>query len=125
MVFRKPEISKLRFNSVDIAEVNDYKYLGNVISPTRFPGQDPFKNTYQFLCDQARKATFAMKCEVQTIGDILLDILLNLFDLMMKPILTYGSDVWGIRMENWGWYDKLFLNYVRYILQVKATSHNQ
>ena len=78
MVFGKSEISKLRFNSVDIAEVNVYMYLGNVISPTRFPGQDPFKNTYQFLCDQARKATFAMKCKVPAIGDMPPDILLNL-----------------------------------------------
>ena len=38
MVFGKPEISKLRFNFVDIAEVNVYKYLGNLISPTKFPG---------------------------------------------------------------------------------------
>ena len=58
MVFGKPEISKLRFNSVDIAEVNDYKYIGNAITPIRFPGQDPFKNAYLFLCDQVRKATF-------------------------------------------------------------------
>ena len=59
MVLGNPEMSKLRFNSVDIAEVNDYKYFGNVISPTRFPDQDPFRNTYQFLCDQARKAVEA------------------------------------------------------------------
>ena len=124
MVFGNPEMSKLRFNSVDIAEVNDYKYLGNIISPTRYPGQDPFRNTYQFLCDQARKATFAMKSKVQAIGDIPPDILLNLFDLMIKPILTYGSDVWGSRMVNWGLHDKFFLHFVRCIMHVKATTRN-
>ena len=76
------------------------------------------------VCDEARKATLAMKCKVQAIGDIPPDILLNIFDLMSKPMLTYGIDVWGIRMENWGWYDKLFLHYVRCILQVKATTCN-
>ena len=74
MVLRNPEMSKLRFNSVNIAEVNGYKYLGNIISPTRYPGQDPFRNSYQFLCDQARKATFAMKSKVQAIGDLPPDI---------------------------------------------------
>ena len=58
MVLGNPEMSKLRFNSVDIAEVDDCKYLGNIISPTRFPGQDQFRNTYQFMCDQATKSKF-------------------------------------------------------------------
>ena len=48
-------------NFVDLAEVNGYKNLGDVISPPMFPGQDPFKNIYQSLCDQAEKVTFAVK----------------------------------------------------------------
>ena len=43
MIAVKPEISKLLCNSVDMAEVNGNQYLCNVVSPTRFPGQDPFK----------------------------------------------------------------------------------
>ena len=100
------------------------KYLGNILSPTRFPGQDPLRNTYQFLCDQARKATFAMKSKVQAIGDIPPDILLNPFDLMIKPILTYGSEVWGSRMVSWDLHDKMFLHCVRCIMHVKATTSN-
>ena len=71
-----------------------------------------------------RKATFAMKSKVQATGDIPPDILLNLFDLMIKPILTYGSDVWGSRMVNWGLHDKIFLHFVRCIMHVKATTSN-
>ena len=41
-----------------------------------------------------------MKSKVQANGDKSPDILLNLFELMTKSILTYGSDVRGHRMEN-------------------------
>ena len=45
MVFGNPKRSKIHFNSVDIDEVTDYKYLGNIISSTRLPYQDPLKKT--------------------------------------------------------------------------------
>ena len=34
---------------MDIDEVTHYKYLGNIISSTRLPNQDPLKNTHKFL----------------------------------------------------------------------------
>ena len=43
MIFGNPKKSKLLFNSVEIDEVIDYKYLGNIISSIRLPKQDPLK----------------------------------------------------------------------------------
>ena len=48
MVFGNPKRSKIRFNSMEIDEVTDYKYLGNIITSTKFPNQDPLTKTYKF-----------------------------------------------------------------------------
>ena len=124
MVFGNPKRSKIRFNSMDIDEVTDYKYLGNIISSTRLANQDPLKNTYKFLSDQARKAIFSMSYKIKTIGELPIDIMFNLFDVLIKPILIYGSDVWALRSELWGTNDKVFLQYSRCMLHVKATTNN-
>jgi len=125
MVFGNPKkISKLYFNSICIDEVTNYKYLGNIISSTKYAGQDPFKNTYQFLCDKAKKAIFAMRSRIRTLGEISPDVLLDLFDVLIKPILTYGSDVWGYQMESFGICDKVILHFIRCMMHVKATTSN-
>ena len=109
---------------MEIDGVTDYKYLGNIITSTKLPNQDPLKKTYKFLSDQARKAVFSMTHRIKTIGELPTDIMFNLFDVLIKPILIYGSDVWGLRSELWGTIDKVFLQYSRCMLHVKATTNN-
>ena len=124
MVFGNPKRSKVFFNEKCIEVVNKYKYLGNIISSTRLRNQDPLKNTHKFLNDRAMKAIFHMKRKVKSIGELPPDIMLNLFDALIKPILVYGSDVWGIKCKLWGEADKTFLQYARCMLRVKATTSN-
>ena len=68
MVFGNTKRSKIFFNQKCIEEVKNYKYLGNIISSTRLPNQDPLKSTYKFLSDQAMKAVFNMRRKVKSIG---------------------------------------------------------
>ena len=75
MVFGNPKRSKIRFNSMEIDEVTDYKYLGNIITSTKLPNQDPLKKTYKFLSDQARKAVFSMSHKIKTIWELPTDIM--------------------------------------------------
>ena len=86
MVFGNPNRSKVFFNEKCIEEVNKYKYLGNIISSTRLPNQDPLKNTHKFLSDRAMEAIFHMKRNVKSIGELPPDIMLNLFDALIKPM---------------------------------------
>ena len=98
MVFGKPiDTSKLSFNSKFIEEV------GNIINSIKQPQLDPFTRSYAFLCDQARKALFSMACKIKTIGYLPPESMFNLLDALIKPILTYGSDVWGFRSTLWGY----------------------
>ena len=62
---------------MDIDEVTDYKYQGNIISSTRLPNQDPPNKTYKLLSDQARKAIFSMSHKIKSIGELPVEIMFN------------------------------------------------
>ena len=70
------------------------------------------------------EAVFNMRRKVKSIGELPPNIMLNLFDALIKPILIYGSDVWEIKSKLWGEADKIFLRYIQCILRVKATTSN-
>ena len=46
-----------------------------------------------------------------------------MFDTMIKQILTYSSDVWGINKKALHELDRVFLSYVRCVLCVKLTNN--
>ena len=48
----------------------------------------------------------------------------HIFDTVVKPILTYGSDVWGANKTGLTAINKVFLRFVRCTLGVKATTCN-
>ena len=52
------------------------------------------------------------------------EIRFEMFDTMIKPILAYSSDVWGINKNALHELDRLFLNYVHCVLCVKLTTSN-
>ena len=122
MVFGKP-IDTSSFNLKFIEEVKKYRYQGNIISSIKQPQQDHFTRNYAFLCDQARKAVYSMTCKIKTNWHLPPEIMFNLFDALIT-ILTYGTDVWGFRSTLWGTVDKVFLQFSRCILHVKATTSN-
>ena len=42
----------------------------------------------------------------------------DMFDTLVRPILTYGSDVWGMSKAGLDVSDKVFLHYARCTLGV-------
>ena len=50
--------------------------------------------------------------------------MLKLFDSLVKPILLYGSYVWGVNQVNHGPLDKLFLWYAKLCLGIKSSTSN-
>ena len=51
----------VRFNGQQIETTSQYKYLGNIISTTQTSRGDVFRENYDYLCSQARKAIFGLK----------------------------------------------------------------
>ena len=50
--------------------------------------------------------------------------MIYLVDSLVRPILTYGSHVWGVNTAGTAAIDKVFMWYLRCILKVKATTSN-
>ena len=123
-MFGKQEELTLFYKGVKIEQVKKYKYVGNIIYAISKPSQNVFKENYTYLADQARKAIFGMKQKLRSLGTLPPDIMFHIFDSLIKPILTYGSDVWGIDKKAQANADKVFLNYARSVLKVNPSTSN-
>jgi ribosomal protein L32 len=79
----------------------DYTYFGVTFS---FNGK--FNLAKKRLHDHASKAMYSVVSKCRKL-DFPQDICMELFDIMITPILTYGSEVWGY--ENVSILEKLHL----------------
>ena len=124
MCFGKTVKPELYFNNNEIQHVEQYKYLGNIIRSTHRCNQDIYAENYSYLSNQARKAMFSMCKKTKTIRSLAPTIRFYMFDVLIRPILTYGSDIWGFNKSATNALDKVALNYYRCVLSVKATTCN-
>ena len=88
---RKPRYSPQTFwlNNQPVEIVDTYTYLGTVFS---YNGK--FNNAIDKQILQAQRALFAIKSKKETYN-LPVDIMLDLFDKMIMPILLYGCEIWG------------------------------
>ena len=112
------------YNGNVIKQVEEYKYLGIIIRPIKRWNQDVFYKKYSFICDKSRKAIFGLQKKLKCVKALTPEIKLDIFDTMIRPIITYGSDVWGLCKSGLYDFDKLFLNYIRCVFCIKATTSN-
>ena len=124
MCFGTDENLNVFFNGKPIKQVNQYKYLGVIVRSINKVGQDMYSNNYRFISDKSRRAVFSMKWKLKFIQSLPPSILFDMFDTIIRPILTYGSDVWGLSKTGTDVLDKVFLNFARCTLSVKATTCN-
>ncbi len=88
-----------RYGNQNVESADSYCYLGLTLK-----SNGDFKEAVQLLCDKATKASF---CLTKSLGNHNqnIQICLRLYDSMIKPILLYGSEVWGAFVLD---FEKLF-----------------
>jgi hypothetical protein len=114
----------VKFNGKIIQQVDQYKYLGNIISSITNSRGDIFKENYKYLSDKGRKATFAMHQKLKPFGKLPPNILLHVYDALVKPILVYGSEVWGLTKHGTNILDRVFLGFLKKTIRVKISTSN-
>ena len=124
MCFGTNENFQVFFNKKLIAQVDQYEYLGIIVRSINKTNQDLFSSNYRFISDKSQKAIFNMKKKLKFVQSLSPSIMFTMFDTLIRPILNYGSDVWGLSRTGLESLDKVFLNYVRCILCIKATTCN-
>ena len=71
--------------------VKQYKYLGITVTSN---GQ--LKYAAEILQQKARKAYFGLKMNIPSSDSLSVEKWLKIYDSMVAPILTYGSEIWII-----------------------------
>ena len=86
--------------------------------------QDIFPRNFTYLCDQSRKALFNLRKKILCLGSLPPTIMFYMFDALVRPILTFSSDVWGFNKSCSDIRSKVFFNHVRCTSHVKGTTCN-
>ena len=118
------EDTQFCFNGKTLDNVVAYKYLGNIIKQIKTASGDIFGKNYEMLCNKARGAIFGIYKKIRNIGVLSPKIMGYLFESAVKPILVYGSEIWGHSKTGTAEMDKVFLWYMRCVLRVKRTTCN-
>ena len=124
MAFGKIKNVNVTFNGQCIEQVNQYKYLGNIVESVSRFNCDPFKANSEYLCDKARKAIYAMSYRTKFLNPVPPLLKFYLFSSLILPILSYGSEVWAISKASLDNIDKVFLKFIRSSISVKSTTSN-
>ena len=95
-----------------------------MLKSTQSVNEDIFKDTYPYLCQQGRKAIFALRRKFSHLGSVPSSLMFEAFETMVRPILLYGSDIWGNNKNGQSSVDKVYLQFMRYILHVKPSTSN-
>ena len=96
MCFGTKENFSVFFNKKLIEPVDQYKYLGVIVRSINKTNQDLFSNNYRFIFDKSQKAIFSLKKKLKFVQSVSPGIMFDMFDTLIRPILNYRSDVWGL-----------------------------
>ena len=124
LVFGSQLKANVHFNGKHIEQVENYIYLGNILTMVQSHKGDIFSKNYDYLSGQSGKAMFSIKKRLKSGGQLPPWIQIHLFENLVRPILLYDSDVWGVNVSTNTPIDKLFFYYMRCVLHVKATTSN-
>ena len=103
-----------------IVEVTDsYKYLG-----TWLHWKSKFKIAMSYQSDAASKAMFTLLNKLRELKITDVQIALKLFNSMVKPILLYNSEIWGVQVGESSAIERQCLKFYKYILAVAQSSVN-
>ena len=86
--------------------------------------QDVFSLHHVYLRDRANRAIFSILQRLKNIEAPPPEIMFNLFETLILPILTYGSDVWGSNKIALTIPDRIFLRFIRCTLVIECTTSN-
>ena len=86
---RPAKLPVIKYNLQPLQWVDSFKYLGVTLSAT-----NNFTRGMKAICQQASKSQTVIDLHVLKHPTVSLNHIFQLFDTLIKPILTYGS-LWG------------------------------
>ena len=96
--------------------VTDYKYLGILFSKN-----NSFYKTKKHLAEQGARAMYSLLAKSRNMR-LPIDLQLDLFKKLVKPILLYGCEVWGF--GNIDVLERVQLKFIKQVLKLKSSTPN-
>ena len=90
---RLPQNLQFTYSNSEIEIVKEFNYLGLLLTKT-----GNFKRAIKTLADKGTKAMYEI-LKRGKFHNLSISCQLDLFDKMVKPILLYGCELWGL--SNW------------------------
>ena len=87
-----------------------------------FTAGGSFAETFEMLAGQSRKAMFSLNKCLHKFTEISPKHYLDLFDKLLKPVLQYGSEVWGFSNANL--LERVHLQICKQVLGAKRATQN-
>ncbi len=94
------------YNREALEWIDNFKYLG-----VTFSRNNKFTFAIETLCEQARRAQIVLDLHIIKHTTLSVEHILQLFDTLIKPILTFDSEVWGT-LDN-GKIDTYYLGFLK------------
>ena len=97
------------WNGVTLEKVKSYKYLG-----IWFSTNAKFTRAMEHISDKSKKGMFSLQAALKQLGHPPISIALQLYESMLKPVMCYGSEVWGFNETIH--LDRVETRFLKYIL---------
>jgi hypothetical protein len=110
---RKSQFS-FKYNGEVLEQVSSFQYLGLTVS-----SNGKFNVGVKSLKDQGRRAMMALLKKSRNL-DLPISTQLELFDTLVRPILTYGCEIWGY--SNIDIVESVQLEFLKYVLHLKKST---
>ena len=112
----RKNIELLLYNGCILQEVDKFKYLGMTFNRTV-----NLKYSQKALVQQSIKARAVLEGYLRKHKHMPVNVMFNLFDTLIKPILQYACEVWGINMGSD--IEPLHLSFMKTVLRVKPSTN--
>ena len=121
MIFQKRKRPRVNadvftFKSENLELVDDFRYLG-----IDFSSNGTFTKAKKAAYDKASRAMFSL-LQTARRQNLPIDVVMDLFDKMVVPVLLYGCEIWGY--ENLSLLEKLQLKAIKFMLHLHKSTNN-
>ena len=113
---RLPQNLQFTYSNSEIEIVKEFNYLGLLLTKT-----GNFKRAIKTLADKGTKAMYEI-LKRGKFHNLSISCQLDLFDKMVKPILLYGCELWGL--SNCDIIERVHLKYCKLLLNLKSSTPN-
>lgn len=105
------------YNGTQLEVASCYKYLGSLFTPKLI-----WSGCQRTLCAQAKRGLFLIRLYDNACGGLPVDLLFDIFDTMIAPILLYSSEIWGFDVANC--VEKVQTDFCKSVLKVPTHTSN-